>query len=140
MKSAAPTANRRRRAAAFTLAEVLAALAFMAIVIPVAIEALHLASVSGQVAVQQAEAARIADRVLNESLVTTNWTQSANGTVSDNGREFSWTLRSEPWPADSLMELVTAEVTFTVGGTPHSVQLSTLAVSTSTLNSLTGIQ
>src|SRR5216684_819976 len=59
--------------AAFTLAEVLAALLFMAIVIPVALEGMHVASRAGSVAVRKREAARVAERILNESLVTTNW-------------------------------------------------------------------
>ena len=78
MKSAALT-NKRQ---GFTLAEVLAALLFMAIVVPVAMEGLHIASLAGAVAQRKSEAARIAQRVLNESLVTTNWSQSLqSGTV-----------------------------------------------------------
>src|ERR1035438_10887635 len=67
---------RRRSAAGFTLAEVLAALLFMAIVIPAAIEGLHIASRAGTVATRKGEAARVAQRVLAENLVTTNWSQS----------------------------------------------------------------
>ncbi len=116
-----------RKIAAFTLAEVLAALLFMAIVIPAAIEALHLASVSGEIAVNKARAVRIADRILNESLVTTNWDQSASGTVTENGREFRWTLHNQSWPADSSLQLLTAEVTFSAQGRDHVVRLNTLA-------------
>jgi hypothetical protein len=121
-------ANRRRRdRAGFTLAEVLAALLFMAIVIPAAVEALHIASVSGEVAVGKAQATRIADRILNESLVTTNWNSTGSGTVLENGREFHWTLRNESWPADSTLQLLTAEVTFTAQSRNLGVRLSTLA-------------
>src|SRR2546425_815074 len=60
----------------FTLAEVLAALVFMAIVIPVAVEGLQIANRAGQVAVRKGEAMRVADRILNESIVTTNWSKS----------------------------------------------------------------
>jgi len=42
-----PTPRRRNRQGGFTLAEVLAALLFLAIVIPTAVEALHLASLAG---------------------------------------------------------------------------------------------
>ena len=58
-----------RARAAFTLAEVLAALAFMAIVIPVAMEGLRVANQAGQVGERKAVAARIADRVLNERVL-----------------------------------------------------------------------
>src|SRR2546429_9589111 len=61
------------RKAAFTLAEVLAALLFMAIVIPVALEGMHVATRAGSVAVRKREAARVAERILNESIITTNW-------------------------------------------------------------------
>src|SRR5215469_14289664 len=60
-------------ASAFTLAEVLAAMLFLAIVIPAALEALHVAGLAGEVAARKGAAARLADRLLNESIVTTNW-------------------------------------------------------------------
>jgi type II secretory pathway pseudopilin PulG len=125
--------------AAFTLAEVLAALLFLAIVIPAAVEALHVASLAGEVAVRKGEAVRVADRVLNESLVLTNWNSGAqNGTVTEGTREFRWTLSSQNWPRD-LMQLVTAEVKFSAQGRDYSVKLSTLA-SLQTLNTTTGSQ
>jgi len=116
-----------RRTAAFTLAEVLAALVFMAIVIPVVVECLHIASQAGEVAQRKSEAARVAERILNESIVTTNWNQSAqNGTVQDGRREFAWTLQNEPWNQDPI-RLLTVQVKYTVQGKDYSVQLSTLA-------------
>jgi prepilin-type N-terminal cleavage/methylation domain-containing protein len=84
----------RNSQSGFTLAEVLAALLFMAIVVPVAIEGLHIAGLAGAVAERKGEAARIAQRVLTENLVTTNWSQSVqSGTTLDGQREFRWTLR-----------------------------------------------
>ena len=126
MKFAIPTNKRSRRQSAFTLAEVLAALMFMAIVIPVAVEALHVAGVSGEVAVRKAEAARVADAVLNGNIVTTNWNQSATGTVMQNGHAYQWSLHNETWKADSAMDLVTAQVDFSAQGRNFSVRLSTL--------------
>src|SRR5208337_3553755 len=76
------------RNSAFTLAEVLAAMLFLAIVIPAAVEALHVASLAGDVAARKGVAARLADRVLNESLVTTNWnTGTQSGTVTEAALE-----------------------------------------------------
>ena len=138
MKFATPTHSGRRRPSAFTLAEVLAALMFMAIVIPVAVEALHVAGVSGEVAVRKAEAARVADAILNEHIVTTNWNQAATGTVTQNGHTFQWSLRNETWPADSGMDLVTAQVDFSAQGRTFSVRLSTLENSL-TLGTMTGV-
>jgi type II secretory pathway pseudopilin PulG len=121
------TLKNKRRAAAFTLAEVLAALLFLAIVIPAAVEALHVASLAGEVAARKGAAARVADRILNESLVMTNWNSGTqNGTVTEGMQEFRWTLTSQNWQQD-MMQLVTAEVTFSAQGHDYSVKLSTLA-------------
>ncbi len=118
--------------AGFTLAEVLAALLFMAIVIPVAVEAYRISSLAGEVSVRKAEATRVADRVLNESIVMTNWTQSSlSGTITENGLEFRWTLKNQIWPVDSMMQLLTAEVAFDAAGREYTVRLSTLANSPS---------
>ncbi len=132
------------RHSAFTLAEVLAAMLFLAIVIPVAVEALHVASLAGEVAARKGAAARIADRVLNESLVTTNWTGSAqSGVISEGALDFDWTLTTGNWPKDS-MQMLTAKVVFQAQGKPYSVTLSTLASSpdqlTRTTGSRTGLQ
>jgi len=116
-----------RRSQAFTLAEVLAAMLFLAIVIPTAVEALHVSSLAGEVAARKGAAARIADRVLNESLVMTNWNNGVqNGTVSEGALDFRWTLSSQPWPQDA-MQLLTVQVTFLAQAKDYSVKLSTLA-------------
>ncbi|HEX5222592.1 MAG TPA: hypothetical protein VFZ59_23760 [Verrucomicrobiae bacterium] len=116
----------RRRAKGFTLAECLAALLFMAIVIPVAMQGLSIASRAGAVAERKREAARVAERLLNETLVTTNWSQSTqSGVVREMDREYQWKLRSDRW-TESTMQLLTVEVTFPVQGKDYVVQLSTL--------------
>jgi Tfp pilus assembly protein PilV len=121
------TATNYKRAAGFTLVEVLAALLFLAIVIPTAVEALHLATLSGEVAVRKSAAARVADRILNNSIVMTNWSGATqNGTVSEGTLDFRWTLTSQNWPQDS-MQLLTAEVKYSAQGRDYSVKLSTLA-------------
>jgi prepilin-type N-terminal cleavage/methylation domain-containing protein len=126
MKFGAPTNSRN----GFTLVEVLAALLFMAIVVPVAMEGLHIASRAGAVAQRKGEAARIAQSVLNESLVTTNWSQSLqSGTIIEGQRQFRWTLRSDSWtedPAQNVMRQLSVEVKFTAQNSEFSVKLSTL--------------
>jgi len=100
---------------------------FLAIVIPTAVEALHVSSRAGEVAARKGAAARIADRILNESLVMTNWNNGVqNGTVSEGALDFQWTLSSQAWPQDA-MQLLTAQVTFQAQGKDFSVKLSTLA-------------
>lgn len=126
--NAARVSRRSQGQAGFTLAEVLAALLFMAIVVPVAMEAFRIASLAGEVSVRKAEAMRVADRVLNESIVMTNWMQAGlTGTVIENGLEYRWKIESQSWPVDSLMQVVVANVAFNAGGREFNVSLNTLA-------------
>ncbi len=119
------------RRSAFTLAEVLAALVFLAILIPVALGGLSIASSVGEVATRKGEAALVAERVLNESIITTNWNRSVQtGTVRQGPREFPWTLRNDPWnqdPNQSTMRLVSVEVKYFVQGRERAFTLTTLA-------------
>jgi len=132
-QSATPPTAGRRHAAAFTLAEVLAALLFLAIVIPTAVEVLHVASLAGEVAARKSEAARVADRILNQSVVMTNWTSGIqSGTATEGILDFRWKLTTANWPQDS-MQLLTAEVTYSAQGKDYSVRLSTLANSQTTV-------
>ncbi|HKW29952.1 MAG TPA: hypothetical protein VJT54_11485 [Verrucomicrobiae bacterium] len=136
-------AARRPCQAAFTLAEVLAAMLFLAIVIPAAVEALHVASLAGEVAARKGTAVRLGDRILNESIVTTNWNVgSQNGTVTEGAGEFHWTLNNQIWPGDTTaaMRLLTAEVTFSAQGHDYSVELSTLVNSQATTTASTRAQ
>jgi general secretion pathway protein I len=111
---------------AFTLAEVLAALAFMAIVIPVAVNGLRVANRAGQVGERKAVAARIADRVLNEwSTTAASQTPAQSGAVLEGGTQFRWAVRSETWKEDT-MKLVTVVVTYPVQGENFDLRVSTL--------------
>ena len=116
----------RRKESGFTLAEALAALAFLAIVIPVAVEGLRVANQVGQVADRKAAAARVADRILNELLVTKQWQQaSSSGNVQEGRLSYQWRLLNEAWEQDSL-KLLTVLVTYSVQGQEYDVRLSTL--------------
>jgi type II secretory pathway pseudopilin PulG len=131
MKFATRTTSRARLQSAFTLAEVLAALLFMAIVIPVAVEGMQIASRAGSVAERKSQAVRVAERILNENLVTTNFNKaSQNGTLEDGDRQYRWTLRTDAWPLDANQtapRLLTVEVTYAVQNRDYSVRLSTLS-------------
>src|SRR3989454_5556767 len=117
-------------AAAFTLAEVMAALVFMAILIPVALQALSLASRAGEVAARKSEAALVAERLLDEMIVTTNWDKTVqNGALRQGIHEFRWTVRNDPWtqdPNQNAMRLLSVEVLFAAQGQDHAVRMSTL--------------
>jgi type II secretory pathway pseudopilin PulG len=129
------TAAKRARHA-FTLAEVLAAMLFMAIVIPVALQGLRIASLAGEVAQRKLVAARIGEKVLNELKVTGQLQNSSqSGAVSEGGVNYKWAVHSQMWPEDTttLMNLVTLTVTYTAQGKSYDVQMSTLQPQNATL-------
>ena len=129
-RTTSSTCAAKRRNSGFTLAEALAALAFLAIVIPVAVEGLRVANQAGQVADRKAAASRVADRVLNEMLVTKQWQQaSSSGEVQEGRLSYRWRLLNEAWEVDSL-KLLTVLVSYSVQGQEYDVRLSTLVDST----------
>ena len=125
----------RQSCKAFTLAEVLAALAFMAIVIPVAVEGLRLASTAGQLGQRRTVAGQVAERVLDEMIlsqqsqgVSQGMTQS--GRTYEGAHEYRWSARWQPWPEDSMNQL-SIQVLFEVQGREYDLWLTTLIDSSS---------
>ena len=126
-----PTSSRPSGAkptrAGFTLVEVLAALLFMAIVIPTAVHGLRVASLAGQVGQRKAVAARIAEQVLNELVVTRRWqSASQSGSIEDAPVQYQWRMRTEPWNQQNVLRLMTVQVTFPIQGHDYDVRLSTI--------------
>lgn len=127
-----PARRFRQCEAGFTLVEALAAVAFLAILVPVAVDGLRVANLAGQVAERKVQAARIADRLLHTQIATGQWQEAVNsGTVVEDDREFRWQIRSATWNKDALRQL-TMTVTYVVQGKEYTIQLSTLADSTAT--------
>jgi type II secretion system protein I len=123
--------SRNANRGGFTLAEVLAALVFMAIVIPVTLQGLQVASRAGSVAERKAVAARLAERKLNELIVTGQWQSSAaKGTLQEGWQTYNWTLESESWAEDAVMRVLTVRVTVPVQGQDYDVRVSTLVDAT----------
>jgi len=123
----APAVKRALRA--FTLAEVLAAMMFMAIVIPVAVQGLRIASLAGEVGQRKIVAARIGNKILNELKVTGQLqTSSQNGVVKMGGTDYKWSVHNQLWTEDTLspMNLITLTVAYSVQGKSYDVHLSTL--------------
>lgn len=119
-----PAADSSRRG--FTLAEVLAALVLLAIVVPVALEGVSVASRAGVTGQRQAAAARVAERVLSEWVGTGRTeTGSENGTDLQDGVTYAWRLERAPWAADPLEE-VTVRVSYEVQGQARSFEMSTI--------------
>ena len=114
---------------------------FMAILIPVALEGLSIASRAGEVAVRKSEAALVAEKILNETIATTNWnTSGQSGTVRQGFREFRWKLNNDAWNQDSNqsgMRLLSVEVTFETQGRDYTLRMSTLADSSTPVSQST---
>ena len=112
--------------AGFTLAELLAAMLLMVLVIPVAVQGLRTANMAGQVGERKAVAARIGENVLNEAIIS-GQLQSAgqSGSVQEGPLEYEWSVQVEPWNLGE-MSLMTVQVTFPVQGQEYEVRLSTL--------------
>ena len=103
---------------------------FMAIVIPVTVQALRVANEAGQVGQRKVIAARIADRVLNELVASGQWQRSVqNGVVQEGLREYRWSVRLEPWNQTTLRRM-TVQVSLPVQGRERDVQLSTIVDTT----------
>lgn len=129
--SARPPVPRRtrRRARAFTLAEVLAALLLMAILVPVAMHGVTVASRAGTLGLRKATAMRIAERVLDEQVLSGQIaTAIPYGNITEGDTSYPWTLKSEPWPEDTaiILNVATVRVEFTVQGNTYDVAVSTL--------------
>lgn len=122
------TAAKRRRSG-FTLAEVLAALLLMAIVVPVALQGLHIASMAGEVGQRKMIAARIGNKVLNELKVTGQLQNTGQtGVVQDHGINYRWTVKNQGWTEDAASQMIQATLTvsFTAQGKKFDVNLGTL--------------
>lgn len=125
--------RRTSRVSGFTFAEVLAALVFLALVIPVALEGLRIGNRASVVAERKTDAALLADRLLNEIVVTRSWSSGLpGGTYEQEGKFYQWTARTDPWRFDAL-RVVTVEVVFVVQERDYSVQVSTLVDESDTL-------
>jgi prepilin-type N-terminal cleavage/methylation domain-containing protein len=124
-----PRARGRCGHGGFTLAEVLAALLLIAIVIPVALEGMSVVSRSAELGRRKVAAMRVAERVLNEQLALLGQGQvvesSASGVENDGDTSYPWTLQTEPWPRDSMTQM-TVRVTFTLRGLQYEMKASTL--------------
>ena len=119
------TGRRGRRG--FTLVETLAAMLFMAIVIPVAVRGVMLANRAGVVAERTRVASQLADTLLTETIVAELWRDgSQEGDFEEEWPGYRWVLDTEAWDEDS-MRVVWVEILFDVQDREYSVRLSTLA-------------
>lgn len=119
--------SRADRRAGFTLVEVLASLALVGAIVPVAMAAVSLAMNLGTAAQQRTEAATLAHSRLAESLATEDWMEGgAEGDFGEDWSRYAWALSVDDWGEVGVSEL-TVTVTWTARGAEQKVALSTLA-------------
>jgi len=119
-------AKRQRPNEGFTFVEILAAMLFMAIVIPVAVQGLSIATRTGVVAERSRTATQLADRLLTELVVTDEWRSSEpEGDFGEEWPRFRWAIEDTAWEEDTMRK-ITATVAYDVQGKEYTVQLSTL--------------
>lgn len=120
----------RRTRHGFTFVEILAAMVFMAIVMPVAMRAFTVSNRLGITAQRQREAVLLGDQLLNEMVATEEWrTGSSSGDFGEEYEGYTWELTADGWSEDT-MQVITVTVYYQVQGVERSEQLSTLALET----------
>lgn len=121
---------RPTRQRGFTLVEILIAMVFMAILVPISVQALLIANRAGSVAHHKRQAALLASNLLTEMVVTDEWVNGQrSGDLSDQYMNYRWELETSSWSEDSnaSLTLLTMRVYYTVQGQEYSVNVSTLA-------------
>lgn len=126
-----------RRQAGFTFAEILAAMLFLALVIPTALQAIRISSDAGTMAARRSVATRLGDALLTELAITEQWRSGAqSGQFDPPYQDYRWEVRSEAWSEQGMLQLSMA-VTFQVREVDARVVLSTLVSETQSTNNVT---
>lgn len=120
----------------FTLAELLAALALAAIVIPVATAAVQHANRAAEMARRSEIAAQLGSEKLRELIVSGDWeTGEESGDYGENWPGYRWALSVSDWDEDddygTTMTLVGLQTEFVMQGAVESVSIWTLVVTAS---------
>lgn len=110
----------------FTLAEMLAAMVFLAIVIPVTLKGIMIANHASLAAERKLNAAQLGENLLNELIITEQWKYNpTQGRFNGQWENYEWELLRENWVEDQ-MQLVTVIVTYPVQQNIYNVKISTL--------------
>lgn len=124
---------RMRHHAGFTLVEVLAAMAFLGIVMPVVVSALFVSSRAAVISERSLIALQLGENKLNEMMLGGAWTsESGRGDFGDQWPGYRWELSKAAWETSATMTELTLDVFYTVQGKERDLRLSTLASETVT--------
>ncbi len=117
---------------AFTFVEVLAAMVFLGILLPVLISALLTANRAAVVAERSTIAAQLGENKLAELMLGNAWsTAGASGDFGPEWTSYRWQLSKPSWQTGAMTEL-TLDVFYQVQGIEHDARLSTLVDSSLT--------
>lgn len=117
---------RRRQRPGFTLIEVLATLLLLAIVLPVIMNAISLATSAGSVAKQRSDAYTLCESKLDELVATGQWQYgNLGGDFSPDFPRYRWTASMADWTDPTVQEL-DVHVLWTMRGREQDLMLSTL--------------
>ena len=128
----------------FTFVEVLAALTFLAILVPTLLGALSVSNRASVMAERSAVAGQLAENKLNELMVDNTWAsaESRGDFGNDYPGGYRWELKQGQWDVGTAgsstlngMTELTLDVFFTVQGHEHSIRLATLASQQTTSSS-----
>ena len=119
-------ATRSSHRRAFTFVEVLAAMVFLGILMPVVVQALLVGSRAAEVAERSTIAAQLGENKLAELMLGDAWSTAATrGTFGADRTGYRWELTKATWESSAMTEL-TLDVFYKVQGTEHDARLSTL--------------
>ncbi len=125
-RSCCTAARRRCGMAAFTLAEVLAAITIVAIVLPVAMQGISIATGLASVTRQRAEAVALAQSKLNELVISGQWdTAAISGDFAPDHPDYRWEALAGDWEEANMRQLQVT-VSWTSRGSQRQVVLATL--------------
>jgi type II secretory pathway pseudopilin PulG len=111
----------------FTFVEVLAALVFLGILIPVVVSALTISNRAAVVAERSTIAMQLGENRLSELMLQDAWTTAeSRGDFGQEWPGYRWELKRQDWQSGAMTEL-TLDVFFAVQGQEHEVRLTTLA-------------
>jgi type II secretory pathway pseudopilin PulG len=107
--------------------EMLAALAFLGILMPVLISALLVSSRAGGVAERRTVAMQLGENKINELMIDNAWTSAdSRGDFGDTRPGYRWELKKDSsWENGEMTEL-TINVFFKIQGQENDITLTTL--------------
>ena len=115
----------------FTLVEVLAAMAFLGILMPVVISALFVSSRAAVISERSTIALQLGENKLNEMMLAGAWTsESGRGDFGNQWPGYRWELSKSGWEESAAMTELTLDIFYTVQGTERDLRLTTLVSET----------